>query len=640
MEKDETKNDNVNNQNKRNMNIKFKRNTKKRHSSLRIALCENKETQLKNLAKVDLEAMKRRSVILGQSNQLHMGIFNFEKEEADEDDDINNSDIEEEKNGEINPIDAFKLKQKQEGEKKEKEKEKDPMPEKEKKEEEEKEEEDEMPDSFDPLNEKGELRIPLKTKNKFKKDDFDVLALSGKGAYGTVLKVKFKSDKSEKLYAIKVMDIMALDRIKKLYQAYLECDILSQLQSPYIVDILGAFDEHRKIHIVMQYLSKGDFSDFIRLNYPLKNDTIQFYAAEIVNFLDYIQSKKIVHRDLKPENIMMNEKWHLQVIDFATARVLGKYFDKKRMKFKIDSYYDISETDDLKGNKVAINEEDDDLDDIQSRPERRGMTFVGTAEYVSPEVLGDKPAGFGSDIWALGIMIYQMFYGKTPFKEKTNYLIFRKIEQLKIDFSANVNIPEEAKDLITKILVKDPNKRLGAGETGTEYDIAHLKQHPYFKGIDWDNLHNITPPNSEQFDFLMNKKNNSNPNINSNSLKLQNTSDLGLSRTSKSEEIGNGGSEEQAVVLRKGYLEKKSPWLHYNKRKIVLYSTPKLVYIDPSNNKIKGEIYLDKKFKVSHVSMTVFDLISPKRSFRFKACDGDVLVWEKSITDAIKQYAK
>ena len=641
MEKDETKNDNEINKNKRNMNIKFKRNTKKRHSSLRNALCENKETQLKNLAKLDLQAIKRHSVIIGQSNQLNMGIFNFEKEEADEDDDVNNSDNEEEKNGEINPIDAFKLKQKQECEKKEKEN--DSLPEKEKKEEEEKEEkeeEDDMCDSFDPLNEKGELRIPLKTKNKFKKDDFDVLALSGKGAYGTVLKVKFKSDKSEKLYAIKVMDIMALDRIKKLYQAYLECDILSQLQSPYIVDILGAFDEHRKIHIVMQFLSKGDFSDFIRLNYPLKNDTIQFYAAEIVNFLDYIQSKKIVHRDLKPENIMMNEKWHLQVIDFATARVLGKYFDKKRMKFKNDSYYDISETDDLKGNKVAINEEDDDLDGTQSRPERRGMTFVGTAEYVSPEVLGDKPAGFGSDIWALGIMIYQMYYGKTPFKEKTNYLIFRKIEQLKIDFSANVNIPEEAKDLITKILVKDPNKRLGAGETGTEYDIAHLKQHPYFKGIDWDNLHNTTPPNSEQFDYFMIKKNNSNPNINNNSLKLQNTSDLGLSKTSKSEEIGNGGSEEQAVVLRKGYLEKKSPWLHYNKRKIVLYSTPKLVYIDPSNNKIKGEIYLDKKFKVSHVSMTMFDLISPKRCFRFKACDGDVLVWEKSIADAIKQYAK
>ena len=78
------------------------------------------------------------------------------------------------------------------------------------------------------------------------------------------------------------------------------------------------------------------------------------------------------------------------------------------------------------------------------------MTFVGTAEYVSPEVLGDKPAEFGADVWALGIMLYQMFFGKTPFKEKNNYLTFRKIEQLKIDFGdgQKIKIPEEAKDLI------------------------------------------------------------------------------------------------------------------------------------------------------------------------------------------------
>ena len=596
-------------------NIKFKRTNQKRHCSSRLALCD-KESQLKNLAKIDLKKEKRHSAMVGQPSIFQKGIFNFENEEADEDDDVDNPDVEKEKNNEnnneINPIDAFKNKQKEEEDKKE----------------EKEEENDEVPECFDPLNEKGELRIPLKTKNKFKKDDFDVIALSGKGAYGTVLKVKFIKDTSDKYYAIKVMDVLALDRIKKLYQAYLECDILSQLESPYIVDILGAFDENRKIYIVMQYLSKGDFSDFIRLNFPLKLDTIQFYAAEIVNFLDYIQSKKIVHRDLKPENIMMNEKWHLQVIDFATARVLGKYFDKQKMLFKTDTYYDISETDDLKGNKIAINEEDDD--EIQARPERRGMTFVGTAEYVSPEVLGDKPAGFGSDIWALGIMIYQMFYGKTPFKEKTNYLIFRKIEQLKIDFPPNVKIPDEAKDLINRILVKEPSKRLGAGELGTEYDISHLKNHPYFKGIDWNNLHNITPPNSENFDYLMSKKN-------SNQIQ-QNPSDLGS--ITKNKEENNGGNEEQEIVLRKGYLEKKSSWLHYNKRKFILYSTPKLVYMDPSTNKIKREIYLDKKFKVNHISMTVFDLISPKKSFRFKASDGDVLVWEKSIIEAIKKYGK
>ena len=127
----------------------------------------------------------------------------------------------------------------------------------------------------------------------------------------------------------------------------------------------------------MEYLSKGDFSDFIRLNYPMKIETIQFYAAEIVNFLSYIQSKNIVHRDLKPENIMMNENWHLQVIDFATARILGKYFDKKKMIFKDDTIsIDNNKKNEIKENQN--NKDDDDLD-IKPRSERRGLTFVGTA---------------------------------------------------------------------------------------------------------------------------------------------------------------------------------------------------------------------------------------------------------------------
>ena len=469
--------------------------------------------------------------------------------------------------------------------------------------------------------------IPIKTKKEFKNEDFEVISLSGKGAYGTVLKVKLKSDTSDKLLAIKIMDIKALTKIKKLYQAYLECDILSQINSPYIVDILGSFIEHGKIHIVMDYLSKGDFSDFIRLNFPLKIDTIQFYAAEIVNFLEYIQSKKIVHRDLKPENIMMNEKWHLQVIDFGTARILGKYFDKENMEFKDDDKYDLSETDDLKGTKIAINEEDEDDDDFfedaKAKPERRGMTFVGTAEYVSPEVLGDKPAEFGADIWALGIMIYQMFFGKTPFKERTNYLIFRKIEQMKIDFGdgEKIKISEEAKDLITKILVKEPTKRLGAGEPGSEYDISHLKSHPFFKGINWKDLHNLTPPNSENFDFLLNQKNKSKNKVEENN--------------NTKEENKNEGKE---IILKEGELEKKSPYWHYNTRKVILYSTPKIVYIDPSNNKVKGEIYLDKSSKVIHVSTNVFEIVSPKRNFKFKS--PDALVWEKFIADAIKKYGK
>ena len=80
--------------------------------------------------------------------------------------------------------------------------------------------------------------------------------------------------------------------------------------------------------------------------------------------------------------------------------------------------------------------------------------------------------------------------------------------------------------------------------------------------------------------------------------------------------------------------------MHYNKRKIVLDSTPKLIYIDPETNKIKGEIYLDKQYKIIHVDSNTFELISPKRSYKFKGIDGDAMVWEKHIIDAIKQYGK
>ena len=565
--------------------------------SSRIPLCQDKETQINNLINIDPNNAEKYKNYESQN----FPNINFEPENNNN----NNNNIQTNiKKEEINNENKNEENNEKNEENEINEEKKDIV---------------EVPKPKPPLFSKGKLTIPLKTKRPFKNEDFEIISLSGKGAYGTVLKAKLKSDTSEKLYAIKVMDIKALTHIKKLYQAYLECDILSQISNPYIVDILGAFNEHGKIYIVMEYLSKGDFSDFIRLNYPLKLDTIQFYAAEIVKCLEYLQSKNIVHRDLKPENIMMNEKWHIQFIDFATARILGKYFDKEKMEFKTDdNYYDISETDDLKGNKIAINDDfvedvdDMDLDDIKTKPERRGMTFVGTAEYISPEVLGDKPAGFAADIWTLGIMLYQMFYGKTPFKERTNYLIFRKIDQLKIDFTNNnVNIPLDAKDLITKIL--------GAGEQGSEYDINHLKLHPFFKGIDWDNLPHIKPPNSDNFDFLLKDQKNK-----SNSIILP------------KEIIKKENEDTKDTIIKEGELDKKSPWLHYYKRKVILYSTPKFVWIDPSNNKIKGEIYLDKSVKVVRVNMNIFDIVSTKKNYRFKTVDGEALIWEKMITDAIK----
>ena len=119
-----------------------------------------------------------------------------------------------------------------------------------------------------------------------------------------------------------------MKKVNKIYQIYLESQILNELNNPFIVKIFGTFQTVRKVYMVLEYLSNGNFANFLKYNFPLKEDTIKFYSAEIVLFLEYLQSQKVVHRDLKPENIMINENYHLQMIDFATARKIGFYYDK------------------------------------------------------------------------------------------------------------------------------------------------------------------------------------------------------------------------------------------------------------------------------------------------------------------------
>ena len=492
------------------------------------------------------------------------------------------------------------------------------------------------------------LLIPFKSKNEYKKEDFEVLALSGKGAYGTVLQVKLKSDieqeninknKKEKFYAIKVMDIESMKKVNKLYQVYLETQILNELNNPFIVQIYGTFHSKKKIYIVLDYLSNGDFATFLRMNYPLKEETIRFYAAEIVSFLEYLQSQKIVHRDLKPENIMLNDKYHLQIIDFGTVRKIGYYYDKNEMKFKKDNYNLENDNDDIKGTKIIVNPDDDD-DDNEEEEEKeennkenykikkippRNKTFVGTAEYVSPEVLGDQRAEYAADIWAFGIMLYKMFCGKTPFKGATNYATFKNIEKLEINYDENIYISENAKDLISKILIKEPSKRLGGGEPKTDLDLEHLKKHPFFKGIKWKNIYSQNVPNSKTFKFKVNKK----------------MVKRGTENKNEDEDKKNKKNEFQNVtILKKGSLYKKSFWFHYNERFLILDNTPKITYKDPEKDIVKGIIYLNKKCKVYAVRQDIFNLETPKGVYKFKSKDNDNVLWISAIKDSIKNYGK
>ena len=499
---------------------------------------------------------------------------------------------------------------------------------------------------FSLIDENNKLTIKIKSKKIYKKEDFEILNFLGKGAYGTVLQARLFNDPEKKIYAIKKLDIFSLLSCNRLYQAYLENEILSEIDCPYIVKVYGSFEADEKIHIIMDYMPKGDLAYFIKANYPLRPDLIKFYAAEMVSFFEYMQKKNLIHRDLKPQNIMIDDKGHLKVIDFGTVRKKGFYFDKKEMKFKEENSFQIIDYEDIKGVKSVVNpdadeedseeEEEDDNEDnniknknIKTRTQR-SMTFVGTAEYISPEVIADKPAEFGTDIWAFGVMLYQMIFNTTPFKDQSAYLTFRKIESAKVKYPTDSNnISDEAKDLLNKIFVVDPNKRLGGGNMGTQNDINHLKMHKYFKGIKWDNLKNMSPPGFNNYKFYESKRksiykkieNNSNNNIND-GYKIfddkSNTNDI--------------------KIIKEGYINKQSFWFHYVKRYISLDTTPRIVVTNMDENGDKKVISLNKKCRVSIVKDNCFELRTPEKNHKFKGLSNDGNDWAGIINDVINEY--
>lgn len=268
----------------------------------------------------------------------------------------------------------------------------------------------------------------------------------------------------------------------------------------------------------------------------------------------------------------------------------GKSFDKLKMSF-------IQEEEDINDNvgKLNINI-DEENEQLETRT--RQNTFCGTAEYVSPEMLSGDLVDKSADLWAYGCIIYHMFTGFSPFKSKSPFLVFKKIRELDIHYPDS--IPDLAKDLIVKLLHIKSENRIGYK------DFNDLKSHKFFD-IDFNKLN-----------LLLEKC----PNI---------KTKLDLERKSKLEEKANRKIE----IIKEGLVEKKSPYLHYNTRKIILDSTPKIEYIDPDKEIVKGVIYLTKECKAEFVSPYKFNLITPKRVFIFKVQENESGIWCKMINEQI-----
>ncbi|PHH51487.1 Serine/threonine-protein kinase ksg1 [Ceratocystis fimbriata CBS 114723] len=276
---------------------------------------------------------------------------------------------------------------------------------------------------------------------QFKKGvrDFNFGVVLGEGSYSSVF---LASDRQTlKDYAVKVLDKRHIIKEKKIKYVNIEKNTLNRLtEHPGIVRLYYTFQDQTSLYYVLDLCNGGELLGALKKTGTFDVECTRFYGAEILDAIDYMHSRGVIHRDLKPENVLLDDHMHIKITDFGTAKLLS---DPR-----------------LPPDGNTPSSEDD-----------RAASFVGTAEYVSPELLMNKSACKASDLWAYGCIIYQLLAGRPPFKGGSEYLTFQKIVNLEYEFP--VGFPPAAKDLVERCLVLDPTRRL---------TIDHIKNHEFFDG--------------------------------------------------------------------------------------------------------------------------------------------------------------
>ncbi|ORZ15857.1 kinase-like domain-containing protein [Absidia repens] len=259
--------------------------------------------------------------------------------------------------------------------------------------------------------------------------DFDYGQLLGEGSYSLVLEALDK--KTDKRYAIKKLDKAHIVKNDKVKYVMVERDALN-----YVLDLA----------------SHGELYTFIRQAAPFDIETARYYASEILLAVDHIHSKQVIH------SILLDDQMHIKIVDFGSAKILSE---------------DISSNQD--SNMIYLT--------LGTR------SFVGTAEYIAPELLRSDATTKEADWWAFGCILFQMLTGKSPFKAATEYLVFQKIKHLEYEFPADLS--PVACDLIKQLLVPDPENRLGSDALG---GVDSIKSHSFFDGVDFDQVFSQPAP--------------------------------------------------------------------------------------------------------------------------------------------------
>ncbi|CAN4104379.1 unnamed protein product [Withania somnifera] len=311
--------------------------------------------------------------------------------------------------------------------------------------------------------------------------------LVGSGNLGRVFLCRLR-DYDHANFALKVIDRDSLTA-KKLTHVQTEAEILSSLDHPFLPTLYAHLEVSHYTCLLIDFCANGDLHSLLRKQpgYRLPVESVRFYAAQVLIALEYLHSLGIVYRDLKPENILIREDGHIMLsdfdlcfksevspkLDFTTTRV------QNEAKRRHSCYGDR-----LKEETVT--------EFIAEPTSAFSRSCVGTHEYLAPELISGAGHGNGVDWWAFGVLLYELLYGTTPFKGKSKECTLRNIASskgVKFYIDKNHGDDTEARDLIEKLLVKDPRRRLGCARGATD-----IKRHPFFAGIKWPLIRTYRPP--------------------------------------------------------------------------------------------------------------------------------------------------
>ena len=318
---------------------------------------------------------------------------------------------------------------------------------------------------------KQEMIKSRKSREKQSIRDYESIAIIGRGAFGEVHVCREK--KTGKIYAIKKIKKNIIVLKNQVIHILNEQFFMSRAKSPWIVELKESFQEDDYLYLVMEYLPGGDLMNLLIKKDILTENEARFYLSELILAIESIHKLDCIHRDIKPDNILIDQNGHIKLSDFGLAKISDKLYDKENEKYT--NYIN------NKKNKKKKEEE--------KMTHNKNYSCVGTAYYVAPEVLNQK--GYEKDIdwWSAGIIFFEMLVGYAPFcSQETNEVCYKVLNWKKFLKIPNyIRISDEAKDLIFK-MINNSNSRLG--KNGAD----EIKKHPFFKGIDWNNVKNMKPP--------------------------------------------------------------------------------------------------------------------------------------------------